>query len=131
MSKKPARTHLSDAEWKVMQVVWRRAPVTARDVREALLAETGWAHTTVKTLLTRLCAKGALGETRVGNASSYTPAVAEDAARRSALRAFAERAFGGDLVPMVRFMIEERELSPRDRARLRRALDDDAPEPRP
>ena len=46
--------HLTDAEWKVMDVVWDRGPVAVRDVHGALEASTRWAYTTVKTLLDRL-----------------------------------------------------------------------------
>lgn len=117
-----SKERLSDAEWKVMQIVWRRPPVTARDVADALADRTGWAYTTVKTLLTRLAGKGFVTERMAGNAALYEPAVAEDEARRSALRGLVDRAFGGDLVPMVRFLLDDDELSPRERNRLREML---------
>lgn len=117
-----SKDRLSDSEWKVMQVVWRRPPVTARDVADALAGETGWAYTTVKTLLTRLAAKGAVTERMSGNAALYEPAYAEEDAKRGALRGLVDRAFGGDLVPMVRFLLEDGKLSARERARLREML---------
>jgi BlaI family transcriptional regulator, penicillinase repressor len=123
MSKKPAPARLTEAEWSVMQVVWRTRPTTARDVVDALATEQGWAYTTVKTLLTRLAAKGVLREEMRGNQAVYEPLVAEDEARRSAVRTLADRAFGGSLIPMARFLLDDEELSSSERRQLRELLD--------
>ena len=48
------------AEWKVLLTVWESGPLAARDVVDALEAETGWSTSTVKTLLRRLVDKGHL-----------------------------------------------------------------------
>lgn len=106
-----------------MQIVWERGSATARDVTDALAADTGWAYTTVKTLLSRLAAKGVLRETMRAHQAVYEPAVARDAAKRTALRDVVDRAFGG-LVPMVRFVLEDEEMDPRERAKLRKLLAD-------
>jgi len=112
---------LSEAEWKVMTVVWRRHPVSARAVLEELPRGTDWAYTTVKTLLTRLVAKGALKESLEGKAALYAPAVSELVARRTAVRGLVQRAFGG-YAPMLHFLFEEDELSEADRKELKRLL---------
>ena len=66
---------LSDAEWTVMRAVWSRAPASARDVLDEVGEETGWAYTTVKTLLARLVDKGALSEDRQANVNIYAPRI--------------------------------------------------------
>jgi BlaI family penicillinase repressor len=120
-----ARPKLTDAEWKVMTVVWHAGRASARDVSDALSGETGWAYTTVKTLLTRLAAKGAVRESedRRGASAVYEPLVTADQARRSAVRTLLDRAFSGDRVPMVGFLLEGARLTADDRERLRRILD--------
>ena len=115
-----ASVKLSEAEWKVMAVVWRRHPASARDVLVGLPRGTDWAYTTVKTVLTRLVQKGALSETRRGQAAFYAPRVSERLARRAALRGLVQRAFGG-YAPMLHFLFEE-ELSHADRRELERLL---------
>ncbi len=124
MPTKPEPVRLSDGEWKVMEIVWSAGSANARDVTDALAADTGWAYTTVKTLMTRLVAKGALTESMEGNAAVYVPAVARDAARRTAVRGLLDRAFGGDLVPMVRFLLDDASVSTAERKRLRALLDE-------
>src|SRR5262245_49028623 len=48
----------SDAEWKVLNALWREHPASARDLLDRLSADTGWAYTTLKTILTRMEEKG-------------------------------------------------------------------------
>jgi BlaI family penicillinase repressor len=127
MSKKarePRPIRLTDAEWQVMEVVWERGTARARDVHEALLPRTAWSYSTVKTQLTRLVGKGALREEFDRNTAVYTPTVTRQHARRYALRALLEAAFGGQLGSLVQHMVEQKSLSARDRAELRRLLDE-------
>jgi predicted transcriptional regulator len=111
---------LSDAEWKVMREVWRLGEATARDVASALASETGWAYNTVKTMMVRLEAKGALRSRMGGKTSFYQAALTRRRARRAALRALVDVAFDGGFGPLVRFLLDEEALSAKDRAALRR-----------
>lgn len=113
---------LSDAEWKVMSAVWEHHPTTAREVLDRVEAETDWAYTTVKTLLARLVAKGAVAAGKRGNRSVYRPLLAQDAARRSAWDSLLERAFDGGVGAFVRFAADQQQLSRSDRDELRRLL---------
>ncbi|HVS66702.1 MAG TPA: BlaI/MecI/CopY family transcriptional regulator [Thermoanaerobaculia bacterium] len=130
MSKKrPSRTppgpepvQLSDTEWTVMDAVWNAPPATARDVHDVCFGDTGWAYTTVKTLLDRLVGKGALGESKRANVSIYEPLITREQARRSALRRLVDRAFGGALPSLVHHLVDVERLGDRDRAELETAL---------
>ena len=126
----PEPTPLSATEWKVMRCLWRRSPASAREVREALEEDTGWAYTTVKTLLTRLEAKGVVRASKRGKASLYEPLLRESQARAVAVRALLERAFDGAFGSLAHFLIDDGHLSKRDRAELARRLarrSEDAP----
>ena len=114
---------LNNSEWKVMQVVWDGPPVAARDVHDALSAETGWAYTTVKTLLERLVEKGALRAAREGRATSYEPVLERGDARRSAVHNLVDQAFGGAVTPLLRFLSTDERLSASERAELSRLLE--------
>ena len=65
---------ISEAEFQVMEVLWRDSPLTAQDIATRLGA-TGWSLATVKTLLSRLAAKGALATQEDGRRYLYSPAV--------------------------------------------------------
>lgn len=112
----------SDAEWIVMGALWQRGPSSARAVLEAVGAETGWAYTTVKTVLDRLAAKKAVAARRRGNSRVYTAAVSRETARRSAVRSLVARAFDGAFGSLVSHLIAEERLSPAQRRRLAEKL---------
>ncbi len=116
---------LSEAEWKVMNAVWaRRGEVCARDVHAVLSADTGWAYTTVKTLMDRLAQKGVLEARVERNVSWYASRLPRGRAIATAARALAARAFGGGMAPLVHHLVRSERMSARDRAELRRMLDE-------
>ncbi len=120
---------LSDAEWRVMSVIWEDHPAAVRDVLEALAPDTGWAYSTVKTMLARLVEKGALSATKRGNTSLFEPLISRREARLSAVRSLAERAFGGAFGSLVHHLLDEEQLSADERAELREMLrEPDTPE---
>jgi predicted transcriptional regulator len=45
---------LNDSEWTAMQAVWEASPASARDILGRVQRETGWAYTTLKTVLALL-----------------------------------------------------------------------------
>jgi BlaI family transcriptional regulator, penicillinase repressor len=113
---------LSDAEWTVMRAVWNRAPASAREVLDEVGEETGWAYTTVKTLLARLVEKGALSEVRQANINIYEPRITRHEARGSALRSLLDRAFDGTFGSLFQHLIKQERLSARDVQALERML---------
>ncbi|MCE9596112.1 MAG: BlaI/MecI/CopY family transcriptional regulator [Planctomycetes bacterium] len=114
--------HLSEAEWKLMHALWETAPRSARDVHGAVAEETGWAYTTVKTMLDRLVEKGALRSKMRSNQSFYSPSVTQQDARTTALRALLDRAFGGALGGLVAHMADDDELSAKERTEVEALL---------
>ena len=113
---------ISESEWGVMKVVWERSPITANEVVDAL-SFTKWQPKTVKTLLNRLLAKGALGFEKRGRTYHYYPLVDKAACSRAESRSFLRRVYDGALTPMVAGFIEDEDLSPDEIAALRRLLD--------
>ena len=116
--------HLTEAEWKLMDGLWADAPASARELLDRLGPDAGWAYTTVKTMLTRLVEKGALDERARGRESVYVPRVTRKQARRSAVRALIERAFGGTAGAFVHHLVAHERLSAKEKARLRAMLDE-------
>lgn len=108
---------ISDAEFQVMEVLWSQSPLTALDVA-ARLHGTGWSLATVKTLLSRLAAKGALSTEEDGRRYLYRPAVARAAVAAGESRRLVDRLFGGRPAPLVAHLAERGELSAADIAEL-------------
>ena len=118
---------LSEAEWKIMNRVWEDHPTNARAVLEGVVDETGWAYTTVKTMMNRLVEKGVLREKKRDGTSQYEPKLTRSGARAAALRALMDRAFDGAVGPMMSFLVKDEKLSKRDRDDLQRMLEEERP----
>ena len=113
---------LTEAEWQIMNALWRKHPATARQIMDRLPAGVNWAYTTIKTMLTRLVEKKALRETKQGNTSVYDPLVSQRKARLSAFRSLLDQAFDGAMGPLVHFLVEEEQLTPKQKKELARLV---------
>ena len=70
---------ITPAEWQVMRIVWTLGETTSSQIITILQRKVDWKPATVKTLLRRLVAKGALSTTRQGRSFIYRPLVEEQA----------------------------------------------------
>lgn len=114
---------ISDAEWRVMKVLWKKSPLTAREVVEALSAETTWKPKTIHTLLARLVKKGALSTARPAREYLFKPTVAEADCQHEESRSFLERVFDGEVAPFLACFVREKKLSKSEIEELKRILD--------
>ena len=117
---------LTEAEWQIMNALWDKHPATARDIMDRLGDRVNWAYTTIKTMLTRLAEKKAVGEVKQGNTSVYEPLVSQQKARLSAFRSLLDQAFDGAVGPLVHFLAEEKQLTAREKAELKKILQREA-----
>lgn len=117
---------LTEAEWQIMKALWEKHPATAREVMERLPAGVKWAYTTIKTMLTRLVEKQLVSEAKQGNTSLYDPLISQRKARLSAFRSLLETAFDGAMGPLVHFLVEEEQLTPKQKRELAKIMQDEA-----
>ena len=114
---------LTDAEWQIMNALWKGWPATGREIAGRLPKEVKWAYTTIKTMLTRLAEKGAVSEAKRGNVGVYEPLVSREEARRSAFRSMLDQAFEGAFGPLMHFLVEDERLTAAERREIREALE--------
>ena len=114
---------ISESEWQVMRLLWAKSPLTANQVVEALSATSKWKPKTIKTLLSRLVEKEAVGYEKKGREYHYYPLVAEAACVKAERRSFLQRVYGGATKPMLAAFLEDEDLSPEDIKDLKRILD--------
>ena len=74
MSKMP---QISEAEFEVMKVIWKYAPISTNEVTEKLTQTTDWSPKTIQTMLKRLVTKKALTYEKQSRVFVYTPLVPE------------------------------------------------------
>ena len=109
---------ISDAELQVLQVLWDDSPMGATELADRIGAANGWTLATVKTLLSRLLAKGAIKAEAEGRRFHYRPAVKREAVAGRQAGKLVERLFGGRISPLVAQLAEQREIDPEDLAEL-------------
>ena len=115
---------ISDTEWEIMRIVWKRHPVISADVVNQLQADDPtWRAVTAKTLLNRLVRKGALSYEAIGRIYHYSAKVSEAECVSAATRSFLDRVFGGSLTGMMAHYVESRKLSKSQLSELRRILE--------
>ncbi len=120
----PKTPDISDAEWKVMKILWAGSPRSAAEVVDALEETVSWHPNTVKTLLARLREKKAVGVTRHRNLYRYHPLVSEEACVRAETKSFLDRVFDGSVKPLLVHFAEKKKLSAADLDELKRILED-------
>ena len=116
---------LTEAEWQIMNALWEAWPVTARQIADRLPENVNWAYTTIKTMLTRLAEKQAIKETKKGSIGIYEPILTRQNARRNALKSLANQAFDGAFGPLMHFLLEDQNLSVKQRQELIETLKED------
>jgi BlaI family penicillinase repressor len=113
---------ISESEWKVMKVLWARSPLPAFQIIAELAGTEDWHPNTVKTLLSRLHKKKALGVEQQKNLYLYRPLVSEADCVRTESESFLRRIFGGSVKPLLAHFVREQPLSSGDLEELRKLL---------
>lgn len=113
---------ISEAEYEVMKVIWKYAPVSTNDVTERLAKTTDWQPKTIQTMLKRLVNKKALTYEKEGRMFVYTPLVAEDEYISEESRSFLNRYYDGNITTMLSAFIQNQKLSKEDIRTLRSIL---------
>ena len=113
---------LSDREWKIMSRLWDQSPQSAYDLIETFSRSERWHPNTVRTMLARLVAKGALDTERYKNLFLYHPKVDREACVRAESDSFLRKVFGGALKPLLVHFASREPLTDAEARELRRLL---------
>ena len=113
---------ISEAEYEVMKIVWKYAPINTNEVTERLTQTTSWSPKTIQTLLKRLVTKQALTYEKQGRVFVYTPLVKENEYVRQESNSFLKRFFDGDITAMVSSYLEQDNLTEQELDTLRLLL---------
>ena len=123
MARKRSLT-LTDAESRVMSVLWQRQAATVGDVVAALAQERAVTYSTVQTILRILETKGFVTHDKVARAFVYRPAVDERQARQRALKHLVARLFNGSPSLLVLNVLEDQAIDRTELKRLKKLIRD-------
>lgn len=121
MARKKSRT-LTDAELRIMEVLWSKGSATVAEVAEALAGEDGSAYTTILTMMGILRDKGYLTCRKETRAHVYTPKVNRETAARKAVRHLLAKFFAGSPSELVLSFLRDEDLSPEELDELKKKI---------
>ena len=113
---------ISEAEYEVMKIVWKHAPINTNEITEKLLQSTSWSPKTIQTLIKRLVTKGVLTYEKQSRVFVYTPLVKESEDICQESNSFLNRYYDGDITAMLSAYIENDKLTEPEIATLRSLL---------
>jgi predicted transcriptional regulator len=121
---RPRSPALTDAEARVMSVLWQRHTASVADVVAALRKKRPVTYSTVQTMLRILEAKGYVSHEKVARAFIYRPRVDERQARRRALKHLVSRLFNGSPSLLVLNVLEDEQIDADELSRLKQLIED-------
>lgn len=101
-------------EWKIMECLWEQSPRTLMELVHAMAEETGWAKSTVTTMVARMEAKGLLRFEEGGRAKKIYPAVSREEAASAETESLLKKAYKGSAGLLMSALVEQKRLSRED-----------------
>lgn len=119
---------LTEAELRLMNVLWEKGPATVQQILEALPKKPALAYNSVLTTIRVLEKKSYVEHAKDGRAHVYVPLIGKQEASRSEIKHLVQRFFGSSQDALVLNILEERQVDQGELDRLRRLLSDHARE---
>jgi len=117
---------LTEAELRIMNVLWPKGSATVQQVLESLPGKPELAYNSVLTTVRVLEKKGYIKHLKDGRAHVYVPVVARQDASRSEISHLVSRFFKNSHEQLVLNVLEDRGLDPKELKRLREMLEGSA-----
>ena len=105
---------ISDAEFEVMDIIWKYAPISTNEITDRLAKTKKWSPKTIYTMLSRLEKKGVIVHEKESRVFVYTPCVKKDDYLAAESRTLATRFFDGAMKQMVVSFLDQKDLTPED-----------------
>lgn len=114
--------NVSDAEWKVLEILWSNPGSLIGEIRDSL-SDSGWSYSTIKTLVLRLTQKGVLRYENSDKGRAYYPAVSEESLKIRETQHFIDRIYNGSVKMMFASLVKDSNLSKNDAEELMQLVD--------
>lgn len=116
------RSQLTPLELEIMKVLWETGPANVQTVQQAL--DRPLAYTTVQTMLNVLHRKGNVKRTLKQKAYFYRPSISRGEVEKRTVGDMVDRLFAGSATNLVMSLVETKQLSGEELARLRDLLEE-------
>ena len=126
MPNKPS-AGLGDAEAEILNIVWNKGSARVQEIWEALPPERSITPATVQSVLRRLRAKGYVKSKLSGRAHVFSAAAQPKVVTRRLVQRFLRTLFGGDPLPLLMHLAENKDLTPDDLSKIRQVVEQAQP----
>lgn len=113
---------LTEAELRLMEVLWVKGPSTVHQVLRGLPAQPSLAYNSVLTTIRILEKKGYLQHSKDGRAHVYMPLIGRQEATRSAVRSLVSKFFQNSHELLVLNLLEDKSITAEELKRLNSLL---------
>ncbi|MDD6204328.1 MAG: BlaI/MecI/CopY family transcriptional regulator [Firmicutes bacterium] len=113
---------LFDSEAKVMEIIWARGPVSAKEISLIAADSIGWNKNTTYTVIKKLEAKGFIRRDEPG--FICTPLVSQSEIRKAEASSLVKKVFGGSRRALFSALLEDEPLTEEEIRELRELIDD-------
>lgn len=117
------RRPLSKGEMEVARALWELGPATVREIHQFLSENKPVDFSTVQTWLRRIESKGYASSKLKGGVRTYSSKTKPGTVIRETVNDLVDRLFGGEAMPLVRHLVEERGIEASELAELREVID--------
>lgn len=116
------KIQIADSELPIMKVLWKESPLTSAEILSKMEGNTN----TLKTLLQRLVAKGALETEAIDKRSySYRPVISQKEYRKICSKGFLEKVFDGSTQAMLLNFVKEEQVTKEELEELLRQIEEE------
>ncbi len=113
---------LFDSELKVMEVLWEKGPMPAKDIVDVLAERIGWNKNTTYTVIKKCVDKGAIDRGEPGFVC--TPLLSRDEAARSETEQLIDKMFGGSSELFFSSFLKNQGMSEEEALRLAKMIEE-------
>lgn len=114
---------ISEAEFKVMKIIWEKYPISTNDIVNILIKNTEWTPKTIQTLINRLEKKKAINHEKNGRMFIYSPLIKKDDYINAETHSFLNKFYKGAANKLVLSFIKNDMLSKEEITELKDFLD--------
>ena len=101
----------TEAEWKIMELLWDRAPRPMSEITKELEPATGWSRHTVITLLKRMQEKHTVAVDESGDVKMYSPLITREEASQMQTKQLLNRVFSGKASLLINHLVDSGEIT--------------------
>ncbi len=112
---------LFDSEAKVMEIIWERSPISAKEISLIAADSIGWNKNTTYTVIKKLEAKGFIKRNDPGFVC--TPLISQNEMQKVEAEALIRKVFGGSRRALFSALLENEPLTEDELDELRKLID--------